>query len=104
MGIGRFAYTLLLPLMSSILTVFVWRWLKDESVMYSSKIKHKNSVQPSPSKWLSLLFIAYGLEGLGYTVTATFIVAIAQKIPSFSGNATLVWVVVGLAAAPSCII
>ena len=93
-----------LGVLSSILTVFVWRWLKDESVMHSSKIEHKNSLQTPPSKWLPWLFIAYGLEGLGYIVTGTFIVDIAQKIPSFSGNATLVWIVVGLAAAPSCII
>src|SRR5699024_8632699 len=44
------------------------------------------------------------LEGLGYIVTGTFIVAIAEKSTVFSGDATFVWLVVGLAAIPSCFI
>jgi len=53
-------------------------------------------------KWLPWLTIAYGLEGLGYIVTGTFIVSIAESSPSFHSEATLVWLVAGLAAIPSC--
>ncbi|UZW13033.1 YbfB/YjiJ family MFS transporter [Clostridium pasteurianum] len=93
-----------LGIISIILTVFVWKWLKDKPIVCSPKINHKNLPQIPPAKWLPWLFISYGFEGLGYIVTGTFIVAIAEKIPGFNGNAALVWVVVGLAAAPSCII
>ncbi|MCK1987118.1 YbfB/YjiJ family MFS transporter [Lysinibacillus fusiformis] len=57
-----------------------------------------------PKSWLKWLIVAYSLEGLGYIVTGTFIVSIAQESTSFHGNAALVWFVTGLAAIPSCII
>lgn len=50
------------------------------------------------------MIIAYGLEGLGYIVTGTFIVSIAEKTSYFHNGATLVWMMVGLAAIPSCLI
>ncbi|MEC1695099.1 YbfB/YjiJ family MFS transporter, partial [Schinkia azotoformans] len=55
-------------------------------------------------KWLPWLIIAYGLEGLGYIVTGTFIVSIADKTSIFSIDPAIVWMVVGLGAIPSCII
>lgn len=93
-----------LGVISIILTVFVWKWIKDTPVMCVKKIKQKNILQIPPVKWLPWLFVSYGFEGLGYIVTGTFIVTIAEKIPDFHGNAALVWIVVGLAATPSCII
>ena len=50
-------------------------------------------------KWL---IYAYCLEGVGYIVTGTFIVAIAKEIPTLQWNATIIWLVVGVAAIPSC--
>ncbi|WP_323655915.1 YbfB/YjiJ family MFS transporter [Lysinibacillus xylanilyticus] len=44
------------------------------------------------------------LEGLGYIVTGTFIVSIAEESTSFHGDATFVWFIVGIAAIPSCIV
>jgi MFS family permease len=57
-----------------------------------------------PLKWLPWLIIAYGLEGLGYIVTGTFIVSIAEKTSIFSIDSAFVWMVVGLGAIPSCIV
>lgn len=57
----------------------------------------KKKIEP----WLVWLLIAYGLEGLGYIITGTFIVAIAENSTVFSGNGTQVWAIVGLAAVPS---
>ena len=48
-----------------------------------------------------LLAVAYFFEGLGYIVTATFIVAIITITPGLERFAPYSWVAVGLAAVPS---
>ena len=53
---------------------------------------------------LALLLAAYFLEGTGYVVTGTFLVAIVNAMPGLSGTGPSVWIVVGLAAAPSCLL
>ncbi|MGE7114406.1 YbfB/YjiJ family MFS transporter [Lysinibacillus sp. NPDC047702] len=64
----------------------------------------KASLKAPPTTWMKWLIIAYSLEGLGYIVTGTFIVSIAEESTSFHGNAAYVWFVVGVAAIPSCIV
>lgn len=119
-GLGIFFSTLFIPsfndlfmwegvwvglsIISSILTVFVWFWLKDSPNTIIKKDEPVVIRQAPPLKWLPWLIIAYGLEGLGYIVTGTFIVSIAEKTSTFSSDPAFVWMVVGLAAIPSCII
>ncbi|MFF8866455.1 YbfB/YjiJ family MFS transporter [Streptomyces sp. NPDC015139] len=51
-------------------------------------------------RWFTTLFASYTLEGVGYVVAGTFLVAaIEQSSPGPVGNAA--WVLVGLAAVPS---
>ena len=47
------------------------------------------------------LILAYGLEGLGYIITGTFLVDIVYNIENLRQYASYSWVVVGLAATPS---
>jgi MFS family permease len=51
-----------------------------------------------------ILAAAYFLEGLGYIVTATFIVAIVAVTPGLEAFAPYSWVAVGLSAIPSTIL
>jgi predicted MFS family arabinose efflux permease len=44
---------------------------------------------------------AYFCAGVGFVVSATFIVAILEQTPAFRGHGSAVWVLVGLAAVPS---
>jgi hypothetical protein len=66
------------------------------------------TVTPAPStppqsgsaKWFGALFLCYTLEGVGYIIAGTFLVAaIQQSSPGWLGTGA--WVVVGVAAAPS---
>lgn len=57
-----------------------------------------------PGVALALLFAAYFLEGLGYIVTGTFLVAIVDRMPGLEGFGGGVWIVVGVAAIPASIL
>lgn len=93
-----------LAVVSGVLAIFVWIWLDETPNVVENKNKQDIIVKVPPTKWLIWLIIAYGLEGLGYIVTGTFIVSIAEKTSYFHNGATLVWMMVGLAAIPSCLI
>jgi MFS family permease len=62
---------------------------------------------PKPAAGLGrirILAAAYFLEGLGYIVTATFIVTVISMTPGLETLAPYSWVAVGLSAIPSTII
>jgi MFS family permease len=57
--------------------------------------------RPRTHRWFSALFACYALEGVGYIIAGTFLVAaIEQTSPGWIGSGA--WVLVGLAAVPSC--
>lgn len=93
-----------LAIVSVILTIFVWFWLKDSPTTNLNKDEQVEVTQVPPLKWLTWLMVAYGLEGLGYIVTGTFIVSIAENTSIYRIDSSFVWMVVGLGAIPSCII
>ena len=49
------------------------------------------------------LFVNYTCEGLGYSVFATFIVALIKARPGIEALGDFVWIIVGLAGLPSCL-
>jgi MFS family permease len=56
--------------------------------------------RPRTHRWFSALFACYSLEGVGYIIAGTFLVAaIEQTSPGWIGSGA--WVLVGLAAVPS---
>jgi MFS family permease len=55
---------------------------------------------PRTHRWFSALFACYALEGVGYIIAGTFLVAaIEQTSPGWIGGGA--WILVGLAAVPS---
>lgn len=60
----------------------------------------RTSTPAGPRRWFLVLLACYSLEGIGYIIAGTFLVAaIGQASPGRLGSAA--WVLVGLAAAPS---
>jgi MFS family permease len=56
--------------------------------------------RPRTHRWFGALFVSYTLEGVGYIVAGTFLVAaIGQESPGWVASGA--WVLVGLAAVPS---
>ena len=64
----------------------------------------KTGIRPAGLTGLPRLALAYFMEGVGYIVSATFLVTIIAHTPGLSGFAPWSWVAVGLAAAPSTIL
>lgn len=95
-----------LALISAGLMVFSMFWLKEfANTKQNTPAPKSNNIKTPPRSWLPFLIITYCLEGLGYIVTGTFIVPIAEQTKIFSdGGHTVVWLFVGLAAIPSCVI
>ena len=54
------------------------------------------------SVFVWLLQLSYFCAGVGYVVTATFLVAIAETSPQWSGQGWMIWLLTGCAAAPAC--
>ncbi|MET9459321.1 YbfB/YjiJ family MFS transporter [Streptomyces canus] len=59
-----------------------------------------SGARPRTHRWFGVLFVSYTLEGVGYIVAGTFLVAaVGQESPGRLGSGA--WVLVGLAAVPS---
>ena len=62
-------------------------------------------VDAPPSRLFLRIFMAsYFCAGVGYVVSATFIVAIVDALPGLAGRGKLVFLVIGLFAAPASIV
>ncbi|MBN9113042.1 MAG: YbfB/YjiJ family MFS transporter [Pseudonocardia sp.] len=59
------------------------------------------TARPRTRPWFVALFVSYSLEGVGYIIAGTFLVAAVQQNTS-GGVGAWTWIVVGLAALPSC--
>lgn len=77
-----------------------WLWLPAPAAVHAQGAR---ALPPPPSRrWMQLFIAAYFCAGFGYVISATFIIAIVEKLPLLAGKGGWVWVIVGLAAAPSC--
>lgn len=85
-----------------LIPALLWLPAPDRSMLTKSGQKMEDA--PPSTLFLRLFTFAYFCAGIGYVVSATFIVAIIDYIPSLAGKGTLVFLVIGLAAAPSCIV
>jgi len=95
---------LMLALLAGVAAYPSWRWLLRADGRATTIEQEWPLAGRKAPVALALLLVAYLLEGTGYIVTGTFLVTIVDQMPGLGGFGPSVWVVVGLAAAPSGIV
>ncbi|KXJ52592.1 YbfB/YjiJ family MFS transporter [Neptuniibacter pectenicola] len=87
-----------------LLAIPAWAWLPRPDTS-GTTISGAEMVDNPPSRrFLFLMLSAYFCAGYGYVISATFIVAIVDRQEALQGLGPIVFLIVGLAAAPACII
>ncbi|WP_342442832.1 YbfB/YjiJ family MFS transporter [Lysinibacillus sp. FSL K6-0075] len=79
------------------ITYYLWRSLAVQDITKVTKTLDTKMTKG----FMPWLILSYGLEGLGYIITGTFLVDIIHNIPSLQAYSSYSWVIVGLAAIPS---
>ena len=90
-GIG---FLLLIP-------ALLWMPKPDRSGLTTTGQKIED--QPPSTLYLRVLMAAYFCGGVGFVISATFIVAIVDKLPNLAGQGNLAFLAIGIGAAPASI-
>lgn len=77
--------------------------VRDRPLAEKPRHAHRIRRVPRPLAFWPL-FVNYSCEGLGYSVFATFIVAIVKSRPGLEAMGDWVWIIAGLAGLPSCLL
>ncbi|GGN42190.1 YbfB/YjiJ family MFS transporter [Streptomyces fuscichromogenes] len=88
--------------LAAVLTLGAWGLRPEPTPLPvpSAPAPRAGSSGPRTHRWFGALFASYTLEGIGYIIAGTFLVAaINQTSPGWIGSGA--WVLVGLAAVPS---
>lgn len=90
-----------LTLFGALLLWPAWGWLPRPDQGTALAPHHASGREEPGPLWLWLLQGAYLCAGFGYVVNATFTVLITEQQPALAGQGGLMWMLVGLAAAPA---
>jgi predicted MFS family arabinose efflux permease len=93
-----FAFTAL----GCVLLVPALRWLPPPDTSGLTKGGMKLQDKPPSALYLRVFMAAYFCAGFGYVVSVTFIVAIVNQLPDLAGWGNLVFLAIGVGAAPAC--
>jgi len=94
---------ILLTAAGVLLAIPAWAWLPRPEVRLVTNNGAPMVDRPPDAVFLRLFMAAYFCAGVGYVVSATFIVAIVEQLPGLQGKGSWTFMVLGLAAAPACI-
>jgi len=95
---------LLLSLMGILLLIPAWLWLPAPDTSSVTRSGEEMIDNPPSRTFMQIFMAAYFCAGVGYVISATFIVAIVNQLPGLEGKGSWTFMVLGLAAAPACII
>ncbi|RFU61620.1 YbfB/YjiJ family MFS transporter [Peribacillus glennii] len=92
---------LVLSILSISLSVVVFISFNAAQLNEDENHAQQNTKMTTTHPILIWLIIAYGLEGLGYIVSGTFLVDMVRGIEGTGAISSLTWIIAGLAAIPS---
>ena len=95
---------LALTVIGALLAIPAWRWLPRPEQTTVTRSGAPMPDQPPSRTFFRIFVAAYFCCGVGYVVSATFIVAIVDALPGLAGRGNLAFLAIGLAAAPACIV
>ena len=89
---------------AGVLLVPALAWLPAPDRSTTTKTGQAMEDRPPSALFLRLFMAAYFCAGVGYVISATFIVAIVDRLPGLAGQGILSFLFIGLGAAPACIV
>lgn len=95
---------LAMGLLGVFLAIPAWRWLPPPDVSGANTSGKLLKDNPPSKRFLKLMIWAYFCAGFGFVISATYIVAIVESQPAMEGKGELAFLILGLCAAPACII
>ncbi|BBI35583.1 YbfB/YjiJ family MFS transporter [Cohnella abietis] len=90
-----------LLVVSIILVAIIWRYIQEPKKQHITVNGSDKASSIKETKLFLYLLIVYGLEGLGYVVSATFLVSYVKQVPKMEFFSDYSWIIVGVAAVPS---
>lgn len=96
-GLGWRGLWVVCGLLSGVALAVVWRLVPDSGAAAPPARAERTPRRPGSLPMIG----AYGLFGFGYVVTATFLVLMVRSTAEVRALEPVIWLVVGLAAAPS---
>lgn len=87
-----------------LLAIPALRWLPPPDTSGKTTSGAAMPDNPPSRLYLQIFMAAYFCAGVGYVVSATFIVAIVEQLPGLSGRGNLAFLLLGIGAAPACIV
>ncbi|MEO1897046.1 MAG: YbfB/YjiJ family MFS transporter [Cycloclasticus sp.] len=95
---------LLMGFVGMLLIIPAWRWLPRPNVSGTTKAGETLKDKPPSQLFLRLMMLVYFCGGFGFVISATYIVAIIESQPAMQGQGEMAFLILGLCAAPACII
>lgn len=95
---------LLLSVIGLVLAIPAWRWLPQPHNHGFTIGGMPLESRPPSRMFLRLFLVTYFCAGIGYVVSATFIVSIVERQTGMEGEGNLAFMLVGLAATPACVL
>lgn len=94
----------LLAIAGAVLAIPAWRWLPAPDTSGITQTGQALKDHPPSKRFIWLMMFVYFCGGFGFVISATYIVAIVESQEALRGQGEIAFLILGLAAAPACII